>query len=128
MIIEPQNIVIKQEWIRIKSEIDKSNQKDKEMFGKFLASSEPKYEEVKKPDRKLNTEKINEMITENAMAVKLYEKMKKTKRAEKCKKNIEKLEKMKEDVANGKEIPDMNAINKDIKEMALKQGYVNESV
>lgn len=98
------------------------------MFGKFLASSEPKYEEVKKPDRKLNTEKINEMITENAMAVKLYEKMKKTKRAEKCKKNIEKLEKMKEDVANGKEIPDMNAINKDIKEMALKQGYVNESV
>eukprot|EP01022_Parablepharisma_sp_SALTPOND_P028822 TRINITY_DN71825_c1_g1_i1.p3 TRINITY_DN71825_c1_g1~~TRINITY_DN71825_c1_g1_i1.p3 ORF type:complete len:357 (-),score=56.41 TRINITY_DN71825_c1_g1_i1:1506-2576(-) len=116
--IEPQNEDIREEYKKVRQQLEKSTNNEKKILKGFLANSV--YAEPVKETR-AEIDKINSMIAENVAAVEMLEKIHKPRRAAKCKNNIKKLEKMKEELMNSK-TPNIEEITKEIKELAQKQG------
>jgi len=123
--IDPENTELKAEYSKIQFEISKSRKNDQKIVKNFLSSTEkPIQTQEKKPDYRQEIVKINGLIQENLAAIKLFEKYRKPRRIEKCKKNIAKLEKMKSDIENNKfTSQNIDKMAQEIQQIAKQQGY-----
>ena len=120
--IEPNNEEVVKEYSNLQQNMEKSRKNEKAISKGFLNNGIPAVSPPQSTAPKIS--EINGMIAENAAAVTLFEKMRNLRKATKCKRNIAKLEKMKEDLEHGNKRDEAHQaeLEKEIKELAEKEG------